>query len=149
MGERLSEDEVARLRWAVLRLARFLRTHAVEEGLSPAQSSALATLVREGPQRAGDLAAAEALNPTMVSRLLAHLEEAGLARRGPDPADGRATRVEATPAGRRTVRRQRARHRALLAGRLERLDAGETAALRRALPALEALADGPVPPGVT
>ena len=49
--------------------------------------------------RAGDLAAAEALNPTMLSRVLAHLEEAGLAARAADPGDGRATRAEATAGG--------------------------------------------------
>ena len=84
-----SEESLVRLRTAVMRLGRWLRTASAEEGLSPAQSSVLATLVREGPMRAGDLAAVEALNPTMVSRVLAHLEEAGLAARAADPGDGR------------------------------------------------------------
>ena len=70
--------------------ARRLRAAAAEEGLSPAQSGVLATLVRQGPMRAGDLAAAESVNPTMLSRILGHLEEArahrARARPGRTPA---------------------------------------------------------------
>jgi DNA-binding MarR family transcriptional regulator len=138
-----SEESMARLRTAVMRLGRSLRAASAEEGLTPAQSSVLATLVREGPMRAGDLAAAEALNPTMLSRVLAHLEEAGLAARAADPADGRATRAAATTAGRRLIVRLRARRSALLAARLEALPAEHVDALMDALPALEALAGDP------
>src|SRR5262245_38226908 len=106
-------------------LNRRLRALSTEEGLTPAQSSALATLVRNGPMRAGDLAAAEAVNPTMLSRVLAHLEEAGLAARVADPRDGRATMVEATPAGRRRLGRLRARRGALLRARLDALPPGQ------------------------
>ncbi len=135
-----SEESLVRLRTAVMRLGRWLRTASAEEGLSPAQSSVLATLVREGPMRAGDLAAVEGLNPTMVSRVLAHLEEAGLAARAADPGDGRATRAEATTAGRRLIGRLRARRGALLRARLEALPDDQIDALLAALPALEALA---------
>jgi DNA-binding MarR family transcriptional regulator len=138
-GEALSEESVARLRRAVLRLGRDLRRTSAEEGLSPAQWGALATLVREGPMRAGELSAAEGLNPTMVSRVLAHLEERGLVGRAPDAADRRGTRVRATPAGRRLVRRLRARHAGLLLERLARLPEDQAAAILAALPALEEL----------
>ena len=84
----IDEESVIRLRNALLRTARRLRTGGDPEGLSASQSSVLATLVREGPLRAGDLADAEALNPTMLSRILAHLEGRGLAVRTPDPDDG-------------------------------------------------------------
>ena len=104
----LDEETVTRLRWAILRLGRGLRTASRNEGLTPAQTSALALLVREGPMRPGDMAEAEGVNPTMLSRILGHLAEAGLVEREPDPHDGRAARVRATAAGRRRIARLRA-----------------------------------------
>ena len=100
----------------------------------------LATLVREGPRKAGDLAAAEAVNPTMLSRVLAHLEGEGLAERAPAPDDARCTQVRATAAGRRIIGRLRARRAALLVEWLDTLSDDEVRALLAALPALEALA---------
>lgn len=142
----VGDDEVARMRRAVLRLARRMRALSAEEGLTPAQSGLLATLVREGPLTAGDLAAAERLNPTMLSRMLGALEEAGLVARAPDDADRRITRVTATPEGRRLLGRIRARHRAALSGLLDALAPDDRAALRAALPALEHLADAEAGP---
>ena len=129
-----------RLRDAVLRVGRRLRTSGDPEGLTASQSSVLATLVRRGPMRAGDLAEAEALNPTMLSRVLGHLERRGLAARGPDPDDGRATLARATAAGARLVERMRARRAALLLEWLEDMAPDRRAALLGALPALEELA---------
>jgi len=144
--DEVNEEVVARLRLSVLRLARELRTRSAEEGLTPTQSGVLAALARRGPMRAGELAAVEALNPTMLSRVLVNLEDAGLVARRADPHDRRCAWAEATPAGRRLIRRLRARHRALLAARLGELDAADLAAVLAALPALEALAGGgPVP----
>jgi DNA-binding MarR family transcriptional regulator len=136
----MDEEGVNRLRIALLRIARRLRTSSADEGLTATQSSVLATLVREGPMRAGDLADADAVNPTMLSRVLAHLEDEGLADRGPDPEDGRCTLVGATPRGTRLIQRVRARRAALLLARLEQMPADQVAALQAALPALEALA---------
>ena len=136
----MDEETVNRLRNAVMRIGRRLRTASADEGLTTTQSGVLATLVREGPMRAGDLAEAEAINPTLLSRVLGHLEEAGLVDRGPDPEDARCTRVSATPAGVRLLGRLRARRAALLAAGLEGLAPDRLAALRAALPALEDLA---------
>ena len=136
----MDEESVIRLRNAVMRTARRLRATASQEGLTAAQSSVLATLVREGPTRAGGLAAAEAINPTMLSRILAHLEEEGLVERAPSPDDARCTLARATANGRRRVTRLRARRVALLQGWLDGLEPSEAAALATALPALEALA---------
>ena len=105
-----------------MRTGRRLRTTASDEGLTATQSGVLATLVREGPHRAGDLAAAEAVNPTMLSRVLAHLEGEGLVERAPAPDDARCTEVRATAAGRRLIARLRAR-RASAAGRVARAPA--------------------------
>lgn len=136
----MSEDEIARLRGAVLRLARRMRRLSAEEGLTPAQSGLLATLVRQGPTRAGELAHAEGVNPTMLSRIVGALEERGLATRTPDEADRRATRVAATDDGTALIGRLRARHRATLAALLDGLGPEALATLRAALPTLEAMA---------
>ena len=146
--EELGEESVMRLRRAVLRLGRDLRRTSTEEGLSPAQSSALGTLVRHGPMRVGDLSAAEGLNPTMVSRVLGHLEERGLVEREPAAADRRCTLVRATTAGRRLVKRLRARHASLLIERLGQLPEDQVDAVLAALPALEELASIAPPAGV-
>ena len=97
------------------------------------------SLVREGPKRAGDLAAAEAVNPTMLSRVLAHLEAEGLVDRAPHPDDARCTTVRATPAGERLVARLRARRADVLRERLRELAPADVEALLAVLPALEAL----------
>jgi DNA-binding MarR family transcriptional regulator len=135
----VDEETVDRLRKVVMRIGRWLRTASADEGLTTTQSGVLATLVRKGPMRAGDLAEAEAINPTLLSRVLGHLEEAGLVARGADPEDARCTRVSATHAGTRLLGRLRARRAELLAGGLERIPADRLAALREALPALEDL----------
>ncbi len=141
----VDEESVIRLRNAVLRVARRLRTSGDPEGLTATQSSVLTTLVRQGAMRAGDLAEAEALNPTLLSRVLGHLEDRGLAARGPDPDDRRATIARPSAAGRRLVERLRARRAALLVEWLDDLTPGERAELLAALPALERLAAGARP----
>ena len=99
----------------------------------------LAILDRGGPLRAGDLAEAEAINPTLLSRVVGRLEEAGLVARARDPEDGRAALVEVTKEGRRAMRRLRARRNKVLSARLSGLPANQVDALLFALPALEAL----------
>ncbi len=76
--------DVARLRAALLRLSRRLRKHEVAD-LTPTQLSALATVARDGPLKLGDLAAAERIAPSTLTRLVSALEERGLrgARAGP------------------------------------------------------------------
>ena len=135
----MDEESVIRLRNAVMRTGRRLRATAADEGLTATQSGVLATLVREGPMRAGDLAAAEAVNPTMLSRVLAHLEEEGLVERAPHPDDARCTTARATPAGDRLLARLRARRAGVLRDRLRELAPADLDALLAALPALEAL----------
>ena len=140
LNTHLDAEEVTRLRVALLRLARDLRRLAADEGLTPSRAGALGVLVARGPLRAGDLAAAEAINPTMASRVLADLEAAGLVAREPDAADRRGTLVRATPAGTRRAKQLRARRSQALAERLGALAPADTAALLAALPALERLA---------
>jgi DNA-binding MarR family transcriptional regulator len=136
----MDDESVIRLRDAIMRTGRGLRRRAADEGLTATQSGVLATLVRQGPTGVGDLAAAEAVNPTMLSRVLAHLEERGLVRREPAPGDARCTLARATPDGRRLIVRLRARRAALLLERVEGLGPDQVELLLAALPALEALA---------
>src|SRR5271156_424458 len=82
--------DVTRLRVALARLSRRLRRHEMA-GLTPSQLAALATVEQVGPLRLGDLAAAEGIAPSTLTRLVAVLEELGYVRRDADPKDARAS----------------------------------------------------------
>ncbi|MFF5084355.1 MarR family winged helix-turn-helix transcriptional regulator [Actinoplanes sp. NPDC000266] len=56
-------------------------------------------LRRQGPMRATDLAEIKQADPSTISRQVAQLVKAGLARREADPVDGRASRLAITDAG--------------------------------------------------
>jgi DNA-binding MarR family transcriptional regulator len=139
-GGPVDPDDVARLRVALARIARVLDRRSRGEALTGTQVSVLATADRLGPVRLGELAEIEGVNPTMLSRIVAKLEDDGLLARHPDPADGRAARVEVTAEGRALHERQRAERSRLLAARLDALPAPEAGALLAALPVLERLA---------
>jgi DNA-binding MarR family transcriptional regulator len=102
------------------------------------QASVLATAARLGPMRITELAEIEGVNPTMLSRIVAKLEDTGLLHRHPDPDDRRAALVEATAEGRALQRRLRDERTRLLAEHLARLPDGHAADLLVALPAVEA-----------
>src|SRR2546429_2148610 len=88
--------DVTRLRVALARLARRLRKHELA-GLTPTQLAALATVERSGPMRLGDLAAAEGIAPSTLTRLVTALEESGLVRRPAQPRDPPARPPGITP----------------------------------------------------
>ena len=132
--------DVARLRVAIARLSRRLRRHELA-GLTPTQLSALATVERAGPLRLGDLAAAEGIAPSTLTRLVTALEERGYVDRGPVPGDARASTLAITPAGHTVLERIRQESTTVLADSLRTLSDGQLAALAAALPALEQLAD--------
>lgn len=123
------------------RLSRRLRPTVAGFDLTPSQISVLLTVERHGPLRLADLAAIEAINPTMLSRITGRLTQRGLIRRIPDEIDRRAARVELTPAGRR-VRKHILRERTqTLQTQLQELTPSEQESLTAALPALERLAE--------
>jgi DNA-binding MarR family transcriptional regulator len=132
--------DVTRLRVAIARLSRRLRRHEMA-GLTPTQLAALSTVERSGPLRLGDLAAAEGIAPSTLTRLVTVLEEAGYVTRRPDPSDARASTIAIADLGRRTMERLRDEGAALLAKNLLLLTAEQRAALAAALPSLELLAD--------
>jgi DNA-binding MarR family transcriptional regulator len=136
---RLDADTAARLRAVVGKLSRRLNALARGSGLTPSQLSALGVVARTGPIRLSELAEIESVNPTMLSRVVAALDEAGLIRRRTDPDDRRAGLLEVTPRGRRTHDRLRAERARVLTAGLEGLQATDVEAVEAALPALEAL----------
>jgi DNA-binding MarR family transcriptional regulator len=132
-----------RLRVVSGRLSRRLRqTEAGDEaGLTPARVSALLNVDRHGSLRLAELAAAEGLNPTMLSRMVADLVEAGLLERFSDPDDRRSAWVSATAAGHRLAQQMRRQRTEAVETALAGLRPSERRAIDQALPALEALAE--------
>ncbi|MDQ6748286.1 MAG: MarR family transcriptional regulator [Candidatus Dormibacteraeota bacterium] len=139
----LDEETAVRLRIAVARLSRRLRatTAGQAAGLTPTRASVLLTIVREGQIGLSALAEAENLNPTMLSRAVSALVEAGLVARVSDDDDRRAAWVKSTAAGRKLAERMRRERTAAINRGLEGLPEAEQRAIERALPALEGLAE--------
>jgi DNA-binding MarR family transcriptional regulator len=134
--------EVAdRLRAAVPRLSRSLRLTHADGNLSPSQREVLFTITRRGPLRLSELAASEGLNPTMVSRIVSHLENAQLVTRSPDGTDARVVHLESTNAGRALCQEMRNERTDALLFALEKLSARQRRELTDVLPTLEALVE--------
>jgi DNA-binding MarR family transcriptional regulator len=134
----IREELAPRLRWAITRMARRLRQEAGTD-LGPSQVAALATIERHGPLSPSELAELERIKRPTATRILRHLEEAGLAERVKDPDDGRGSILSITAAGRTHLRRLRARKTAYLATRLNKLDAEDRRTLERAAELLEGM----------
>jgi len=139
-GTEIDADDIARLRIALARIARVLDRQSRGHTITGTQASVLATAARLGPLRITELAEFEGINPTMMSRIVGKLEDAGLLHRNADPDDRRAALVEATPAGRELQRHVREERTRLLAEQLATLPAEDSDGLLDALPHLEALA---------
>lgn len=132
--------DVTRLRVALARLSRRLRRHQLA-GLTPTQLAALSTVEQAGPLRLGDLAAAEGIAPSTLTRMVVVLEDLGYVRRDADPRDARASTLAITPKGHETLEHLRAEGTAMLTQWLLMLEPEHRAALASALPALEALGE--------
>jgi DNA-binding MarR family transcriptional regulator len=142
-GSLLDVDTAARLRAIIGRLSRRLRTTAsgTAAGLTPTRISVLLHVVRAGPMRLSELSAAEGINPTMLSRVVSDLADAGLLERSSDQGDRRAAWVKSTAAGRRLAERMRRERTDALNVALEALPEHERNVVEHALPALERLAE--------
>jgi DNA-binding MarR family transcriptional regulator len=134
----VDRELVVQLRLAVMRLARRLRQQTEGE-ITASQLSALSSVDRLGPLTLGALAAVERVRPPTVTRIVGHLEAAGLVVRRPAPGDRRSAEVELSPSGRELLDRSRTRKDAYLAERLATLGPAELAVLRRAAAVLERL----------
>jgi DNA-binding MarR family transcriptional regulator len=132
--------DATRLRVAIARLSRRLRKHELA-GLTPTQLAALSTVEVAGPMRLGDLAAAERIAPSTLTRIVSVLEEQGYVERRAVPGDARASELAVTPQGHEVLDRIRQANTTVLADSLLKLSPDHRAALAAALPALEQLAE--------
>jgi DNA-binding MarR family transcriptional regulator len=149
--DEVQAEAPARLRIVVARLSKRLKSTAAAGSLTTTEVDVLQTVARVGPIRLSNLAGEVGLNPTMLSRVVAKLEERDLLTRLADETDGRVCRVEVTAAGRDLRDRVRNERTDVLSHELDALSADERAALLAALSALERLAERllqrPVPTG--
>lgn len=129
-----------RFRVSVGRLARRLRQQSLG-GLTPSQSSVLATLDRHGPMSMSRLAEHEAIAKPSATGIVGRLIERGLVDRKPDPADGRSSIVEVTPEGVDAIEERRRERTAYLARRIESLDEADREVLERAVVLLETMVE--------
>jgi DNA-binding MarR family transcriptional regulator len=111
----------------------------VHQDLEPAAYGLLARLEETGPERATSLAQYFGVGKATMSRQLRALEDLGLIRREPDPADGRAFLVELTEEGRIRFTRVRDARRQQYVKQLCAWDRSEVAQLARLLHELNAL----------
>jgi DNA-binding MarR family transcriptional regulator len=132
--------DATRLRVAIARLSRRLRHHQLA-GLTPTQLSALATVERFGPMRLGDVAAAEGIAPSTLTRIVTALEECAYVKRCAVPGDARASTLAITQRGHEVLERIRQETTATLTESLMMLAPDQIAALATAIPALEQLAE--------
>jgi DNA-binding MarR family transcriptional regulator len=123
-------------------LGRVLRRLRAEPGPPLGQMAVLSRLDREGPASISDLAAADRMRPQSMAQTVHELQRAGLVSRRPDPADGRRSFVELTPAGLETLKATRARREDWLTRALDsELSADERELVRRTLALLGRVAD--------
>jgi DNA-binding MarR family transcriptional regulator len=140
---KLDLETAAHLRMAIGKLSRRLRPApaAIEAGLTPTQISLLLNVARQGPIRLSELAAAEAINPTQLSRSVAHLVDIGAVERASDQGDRRAAWVKPTATGRRLADKIRRERTDALNLALADLAPDERRRIEAAVPALERLAE--------
>ena len=113
-------------------------------GLTHPQYLVMLTLWERGPHSVRALGDALRLEPATLSPLLKRLETLGYVRRGRDPEDERALRVELTPAGRELRASALAIPPAVM--RLLAMDADELGALRDTLHSVIAAVDAAAQP---
>jgi DNA-binding MarR family transcriptional regulator len=130
----------ARLRNVTTRLRRRLRRERGGD-LSPAETSALASVVRLGPITLGELAEVEQVRPPTMTRTATALEEAGLVARVTGD-DRRRAYLEPTAAGLQLLQRNDRRKNAYLARRLRELQPRELTIVDTATGILERLLEG-------
>ena len=106
-------------------------------GLTRARLSALSVIVFGGPRPLGELAAAEGVAGPTMTRIVDGLVAGGLAERRPDPRDGRAALIGATPAGEELMRAAAGRRISAIASAIAELPAAD----RRRLAASAGLLD--------
>jgi DNA-binding MarR family transcriptional regulator len=135
-------EAAAAVRLTVGRVARRVRqAHAVGD-VTLSEVSVLSRLHRDGPDSPGALAESERVRPQAMATTLATLEERGLVRREPDPADRRRSVMTLTDAGCQVLLDRRSASVQRLAVALdEEFTAAERGRLLAALPLFDRLAE--------
>ena len=118
---------------ALIGVGRTMRQRMPGDDLEPGTFWLLRSIAADGPLRVTELASRSHLDTSTVSRHVAQLDRAGLVERTPDPADGRAHRLQLTDAGRTLLHDAFERRRALLRRALGQWDADDVALLDRLL----------------
>jgi DNA-binding MarR family transcriptional regulator len=95
----VSEASATELREAVMALARQMRRHRPDTGLTLTQLEALGEISRAGPLSPADLAARMHVRAQSLTDGLNGLEARGLVSRRPDPCDRRRQLLEITADG--------------------------------------------------
>ena len=136
--------ELTRAAEALERTMSWLRRAVRPAEWNAVALSTLDAVDRTGPHRISYLVGHERITQPGMTGIVDRLAAAGLVRRQPDPADGRAALVAITAAGHDyllSIRRQRAQ---ALAAHIRQLEPGQRGALAAAAGALQALAARPV-----
>jgi DNA-binding MarR family transcriptional regulator len=141
MPATFDNQEIGRMRGALARIARSIERQAPSEGLTRSQLWILGTVATRGPIGMSELAEIEGMHPSVISRMVGKLEDAGLLERVADSRDARAVLVEVTNAGTELRDRLRTERSQQFAGRLSELPEETAAQLLGVLPALEELAE--------
>ncbi len=141
--ETLDTATATRLRTVLGRLSRQLRTTSAstDAGLTPTKISVLLSVDRRGRSRISEVAELEALNPTLLSRTISTLVDAGLLDRVCDAGDRRTAWVQVTDEGHQLAERMRRERTDVVNRGMSALPAVERRIVEQAIPALEALAD--------
>ncbi len=136
------ERVASELNSGAIHLLRSLASVDRLAGLTSARLSALSVIVFAGPLSLGALAAAEGVAGPTMTRIVDGLAAGGLAERRPDPADGRAVRVEPTAAGEELMRAAAGRRIAAIAQAIGSLPPADRRRLAAASGVLDRVAGG-------
>ncbi|WP_372594791.1 MarR family winged helix-turn-helix transcriptional regulator [Actinotalea sp.] len=128
------------LRVAVTRATRRLRLERSSEQITDGQYAALAALANRGPMTPTVLAEDQHVQGPPMSRIVARLVDAGLARRDEHPTDGRQVVISVTEAGMAEVTETRRRRNVWLEARLAELTPADREVLARAAVLLDRIA---------
>ncbi|MET0189494.1 MAG: MarR family transcriptional regulator [Pseudonocardia sediminis] len=129
----LADTVVRELFMLIRQVKRSTERHRPEMIVDMAGYHVLAYLKVEGPQRAGEMAAAFHSDPSTISRQVSALVKSGLVERRADPGDGRASLLAATDEGVRVIETERHRRARVIASVLGSWSPGDRDALTELL----------------
>jgi DNA-binding MarR family transcriptional regulator len=128
-----------RLHSAALHLLRRLREVDAEADIGPSRLSVLSVLVFGDASTIGELAAAEQVKASTMSKLVQGLEELGLVSRSAAAKDRRSIILRATPQGRKLLLKARGRRLDLFTGMLQGASPADLATLTKASDVIDRL----------